>query len=612
MLKFKSGNINGICLVLLAFTMLSGNVFAYDSQDVSYLDGVSSYAYSQQDDEERIMNINSISARPVEATLKLDSSPVITNSNAKISLSLRDSDLRQTLRMIADKAKLNIIFDNSVNGKVTLDLNNVTLNEAFMIIFKSSQLAYTLEGNTISVMRLDAANKLAYTRQNMTVIPIKYVNSDSVAEFLNNNLFKSNIFGLSNKPVVTSNPRSNQILVFGSQQDVTAIKRVLPIIDTKPMMNSFKVNHTTPKEMAALICDALFTNSQGGRSSAGGSSGSGDITLGGGVVACRDAGSNTSGGDALSSFKTNPLSIVYFTSLGKIGVYGGSVEQIETIRDFIKENDKKELMAYIEFSLIQLNEDGSKDFSNTWNLWTPFISLGFSPTAGLYTQQPYFMWGHEIVGDDVDEEGNPTQIIQRRTNNHALLYQLSYIISQGNGRVLTNPKFMVTNGKSAKLNLSSEYVSKQNVDVQAGYIPMVSMEAEIEDGDGVIIDLTPYISPDGYVTLNLEPQFNAVKERQYQENEYVGRYLAYTLMSKRNLTLNNLRIRDGETLVLAGFITENETQTSNKMPILSDLPFLGIFFRGSSNRREREEMVLVITPHIVKDDAEVVNNTYDL
>ena len=285
MQKLKPGSITKICLTLLSLTLLNQCAFGYDDK-VSYLDSVSkSYLYNKTPvNNESILNINSSEARGIETTLKLDNTSRITNSKAVINLSLRDSDIKQTLRMLADKAKLNILFDESVEGKITLDLNNIDINDAFMVIFKSLQLTYYKDGNTITVTTLEKAKDLAYTRDSMTVLPVKYVNAEDVAKFLNTNLFKSKIYGLSGKPIVSFNARTNQIIIFGSSADVLAVKRVLPILDTKPLINSFKVNHTTPKEMANLICQALIKNDDTGNAAGGTSNSGGDdeVVLGGG------------------------------------------------------------------------------------------------------------------------------------------------------------------------------------------------------------------------------------------------------------------------------------------------------------------------------------------
>lgn len=639
MQKSIARKINGAFLSLLSLTLLSGCVFGYENK-VSYLDSVTnSYLYGQTSTETNLLNIASPDARGVETTLKLDSTPTITNINDKVNLSLRDSDIRQALRMLAHKAKLNIVFDKSVEGKITLDLENIKINDAFMVIFKSSQLTYTMDGNTITVMTLEAAKDLGYTRRNMTVLPVRYVGAENVAKFLNENIFKSNVFGLSTQAIVTSNPRTNQIVVFGSNADVATVKRILPTLDTKPLVNNFKVNHTTPKEMAALICDSMFNVSGSSDSSSSKGQENDDteeenIVLGGGIVMCQDSSSDSdsnSGSDGsgtqLSAFKAQPLTVTYFTDLGRVAIYGGSVEQAEVIKDFIKEHDKKQMMAYIEVSVIELNDAGSKAFANTWNLWTPFITLGFDGTNFSVGggNSPFFIWGHEYTteattvttNDDGTTSTTSTPTKYTRTNNHALLYSLQYSIENENGRVLTNPKIMVTNGRKATIDMTSDYiksVTSQVLQSSSSITSATQKTYEIGSDEGIKVEIVPFISPDGYVAMNITPEFSTIKQRVMDEQGLI----AATLLQRRDLELRNIRVKDGETLILAGLIKETETQATSKVPLLGDLPFLGAFFRKSSSSRDRNEMVIVVTPHIIKDGDEAMhndkpsNNLYDL
>jgi len=635
MQKFRPGSITNICLTLLSLTLLNQSVLGLEDSKVSYLDSVSnSYLYNKiPTNNQNILNVNSTEAKGVETTLRLDNSTKVTNSNAIINLSLRDSDIKQTLRMLADKAKLNIVFDESVEGKITLDLNNININDAFMVIFKSLQLTYFKDGNTITVTTLEKAKDLAYTRKSMTVLPVKYVNSNDVAEFLNANLFKSNIFGLSSQPIVTSNPRTNQIIVFGSQEDVTAVKRVLPVLDTKPLINTFKVNHTTPKEMASLICSTLIKNEENSSINSSQSSGGEDeVVLGGGVLACKVDTDSTSGSgdsDGLTAFKSKGLSVTYYPELGRISTYGGSVEQIEVIKDFIKDNDKKQLMAYVELSVIELNETGSKTFNNTWNLWTPFINLSFNTNDGLSTSSPFFVWGNSFpttttqtstsTGSDGAASTTTSTVnsLVHKTNNKALIYTLNYLVENSNGRVLTNPKIMVTNGKKATIDMTSDYVksvTSQVLESSSSITSATQKTYEIGSDEGLLIEIVPFISPDGYISMNISPEFSTIKEQIRVLNPETGQNeIQATLLQRRDLELKNIRIKDGETLVLAGLIKENETQSTTKMPFLSDLPFIGTFFRSNGTNKSREELVIVVTPHIIKDGDEAINDKiYDL
>ena len=613
MQKFKPSSVSKICLTLLSLTLLTQTVFGGEN-NASALKN-----YEKRSEGPSILNINSREAKGFEATFRLDSAPIVTDSKAKINISLRDSDLKQALRMLADKAGMNIVFDKSIEGKITLDLNNISINDAFLVIFKSSQLTYTMDGNTITVTTIEAAKDLAYLRSNMTVLPVKYISATSAAAFLNENLFGADIFGLSNKPVVSANPRTNQLMIFGSLADVTAIKRILPVIDTKPLINSFKVNHTTPEEMANLICDSiLYTGQTGGGGSKGGGGGDSDrIVLGGGKVACRSAEKtkNAAGTKNLASFEAQPLTVAYFPELGNINTYGGSVEQVEVIKEFIKEHDKKQLMAYIELSVVELNERGSKEFSNTWELWTPFISLGFSQSDGLYTASPFYIWGDNMAATSIDSNGSTSTETINKSNNSALIYQLKYLIENGNGRVLTNPKIMVTNGRKAVIDMTSDYIKSVTSQILQGSDTVTSATQKTYDigsDEGILIEIVPFISPDGYVAMNISPEFATIKSQEYSVNDLGQPELAATLLQRRDLELKNIRIKDGETLVLAGLIKENETQTTQKMPLLSDLPFIGSFFRTSNSNKTREELVIVVTPHIVKDGQDIAEEIYDL
>ena len=193
---------------------------------------------------------------------------------------------------------------------------------------------------------------------------------------------------------------------------------------------------------------------------------------------------------------------------------------------------------------------------------------------------------------------------------------MKYLVENGNGRVLTNPKIMVTNGKKATIDMTSDYVKSVTSQVLQGSSTVTSATQrtyDIGSDEGLMIEIVPFISPDGYVSMNITPEFATIKERVYTTGDSGAREIAATLLQRRDLELRNIRIKDGETLVLAGLIKENETQTIQKMPLISDLPFIGAFFRNNTTSKTREELVIVVTPHIIKDgDEPTSDQIYDL
>ena len=592
--------------------------------------------YQDSSSDSGIMNINNY-VEEYRGPVNLNQGVKITNSDAKISLSLRDSDVKQVLRMFAQKAGINVIFHSSVSGKVTLDLVNVTLNDAFLMVLRSAELTYVMDGKNLIVASNAQGTKLSFTKQSLTIIPVKYERAQNIANFLNNNVFGANITGLSNDKIVTSNPATNEIMLFGSQNDVEIARQIVEKLDRKPMINTFKVNHTTPKEMAMLLCSTFVevnkevsTEEEDDLAEEDDEDDQMDedeeikkVKLGSGIVACRateevvrgdSEDTTTSSSDneegAIKMFSSAPLSIVYFQDLGTINVNGGSYEQVKVIKEFIEQNDKKQPMAYVEMSVIELNETGSKEFANEWNLWTPFISLQFDTSQGLSTNanHPTFFMGDRY---DVVNSENPSEVrytVDKYRGDSTLVYRLRYLVQNGKGRVLTNPKIMVTNGQKSTIDMTSDYVKTVKTELittidNAG----ISRTYEVGDDEGLKIELVPFISPDGYVSLNIKPEFATIKERVYAPGQSGEDELQATLLQRRDLSLNNIRIKDGETLVLAGMIKENETQQTTKIPVLSDLPLVGVFFRTSSNQKSKEELVIMITPHIVYSSDDIAD-----
>jgi len=621
---------NRISKKIMAGMMLT--VFAFSNTAVSVLatqDFVSQYA-----------NVNKPVLRDieqVESSIKLKGEISITDKKSPVSISLRDSDVKQVLRMFADKAGLNIIFHNSVNGNVTLDLVDVPLNSAFEMVMEISELTYVMEDNTI-IIASAKAEKFNMAKQEITLIPVKYVDASTLASFLNQNIYGIGKAGMAGTEVAITNPATNELLIFGSKNEVAIAKKVIDKFDRKPNTNVFKVNHTTPAQMAEMICSMLLPSAIGAGGSGGGgssdsSSGSetgraagimtgaadevgggggnsgGDISLNGGVMACTyqskvDAGS-------LSSLGLQNLAVAYYTQLGTVNVIGGSEQQVEMIKDFIAHTDKKQPQAYLEISIIELSESGSKTLDNVWQVWSKYFSASFSDgKTGTNNIYPTFFRGK---GYDVVDPEDPSSIlysISKFTGAPVVTYAINYVIENKKGRVVANPRILITNGQESVIDLTSDYIKtvKKEVLATAGVAGGVQTTYEVADDNGIKVSITPFISPDGYVNLNITPDYATIKERVYGTGESGDTDLVATLLQRRNLELKNVRIKDGETLVIGGMISEDEQKTVKKIPVLGDIPGVGMFFRSTGTEKKKEEMVIMITPKIITDTEDSIGN----
>lgn len=579
---------------------------------------------------------------PYTNSMVLSGDVKLTDKNNNITLSLRDSDVKQVLRMFADKAGMNVVFHSSVDGKVTLDLVNMPINDAFNLVLQVAGLNYYTQHNTLIVIAKSDADNAAFSKQEMMVFPVKYVSAVKIANFLNKNVFGMKKAGLSSVDAATVNAATNEVIVFGMKSDAAIVQKVIDQLDREPLSKTFAVNHTTPAEMADMICNVLLPSrgavtggsssssdtyapvSPGVGTSTGGAAGiitgaaassgsSSELKLGEGVVACTVA-SSSSGANS-SPFDVQNLAISYYPQRGTVTVMGGSEAQQEMIANFIKENDVKQPQAYLEVSIVELNEQGSKDFSNSWGIdsknWLFSFSGGstnVSRKSSPGTKEFIHLQRPSADGSSLEDYYMPME--KWYGPNSYISWQMNYLIENKKARVLANPKLLITNGQESTIDLTQDYVEKVTSEFLSSSgtggstLGAVQRTYTIGKDKGIKVALMPFISPDGYVTLNIKPEYATQAGEvttQSEAGENAPKDLQATLLSRRNLDLKNVRIKDGETLVIGGLIQEDETKTVQKIPVLGDLPIIGAAFRSTKTSKNKSELVIMITPKIIND-----------
>ncbi len=543
--------------------------------------------------------------------IRLEGDVNFNDNGQLINLSLRNTDVQQVLRMFADKAGLNIVFHNSATGSVTLDLVDVTLEDAFKMVMKMCGLTYVIKDKTMLVVSTNSAENLNLTKDNITILPVKYVDAAYIAHFLNTSVFNLNTPGLSFGPIVTTNADKNELLIFGTENDYILAKKIVDRFDKKPAMTTYRVNHTTPFEMAKMVCETLFQLPFNGSLQKDGSAVGSykaqvnanfkmetglkkaeEGTLGGGTVACvMTSGIKTSN---LDSFQAKPsISIYVQPELGTLTMVGGSEQQIQMVNDFIVENDRKQPQAYLEVSIIALSEEGSRTFNNEWAFNGKHINLTFNGTT---TQSSAYMWHGPSNGQGA----------------RTLSQTITYLIDNKKGRMLANPKIVITNGKKSVIDLTQDYIESTTVQLLATYstgsmmMPASQKTYNIGEDNGIKIEILPFISPDGYVSLTMKPDYSSIYQTITDVDPYTREnYIAATLLQRHNLDLSNVRIKDEETLLLGGMIQQEEQNSTGKIPILGDIPIIGFFFRSQNKTISKEELLIMMTPRIIKDTEDV-------
>lgn len=107
------------------------------------------------------------------------------------------------------------------------------------------------------------------------------------------------------------------------------------------------------------------------------------------------------------------------------------------------------------------------------------------------------------------------------------------------------------------------------------------------------------IDDNGFVTFVLSPSISAITD---QQPAPAGCGAPLNILSIRSLDTGALRVRDGQTLIMTGVISDFDRAEVSKWPILGDIPLIGSFFRSSGTRREKRELVIMVTPKIINDE----------
>ena len=560
-------------------------------------------------------NVESTVKKPIDSSIKIDEDICISKVNPKINMSLRNSDVRQVLRMLADKAGLNIMFHDNVEGNVTLDLVNMPLNQAFKLVLQLSELNYFLESNTLIITK-DGKDGTNFSKQEICTIPIKNVDATEIATFLNTNVYSIGKPGFSSTDAAIVNSAKNELVILGTESDIKIAKKIVAQFDKPQNSRTYIVNHTTPKEMAGLICGMLSPQAATGGAAGIMTGGADDIVIGENKVACKIEGAEKAGGKGIVSLGKTNLIVSYFPQRGTISVVGGSDYQLKLIEEFIKDNDVKQPQAYLEVSFLELSEDGSKTFANIWSMYGggPF-TVGFSGgttsvrrDSPSYSDVTYKYTTYDASG--IPSQQDVTLSVLSRDLPMRISWAMNYILENKKGKVLSNPKILITNGEESTIDLTADYIKSSKAEyltsTSTGGTSIGTSQRTYDIGGdlGIKVKLTPFISPEGYVTLNIEPDYTTERSTIMDDQ---GNIVA-TLLQRRNLELKNVRIKDNETLIIGGMMKESETKTVQKIPVLGDIPVIGAIFRSSATSKVKEEMVIMLTPRIVKENSELISS----
>ena len=171
-------------------------------------------------------------------------------------------------------------------------------------------------------------------------------------------------------------------------------------------------------------------------------------------------------------------------------------------------------------------------------------------------------------------------------------------------KVLSAPQVMVLDNEPARLQVGSlvPILTQSQQSTAAANAPIVN---NIDYRDtGVIMLVTPQVNSDGLVTLDISQEVSDVAQLT------TGNIDSPTF--DQRLIRTRVAVQDGQTVGMAGLIQDSDSQGNSGIPFLKDVPVLGSLFSSQQNNRQRTELLVLITPHVVHDQRDAYALTEDL
>lgn len=418
----------------------------------------------------------------------------------KLSLNFQDIDVRSVLQLIADFTDLNLVASDTVQGNITLRLQNVPWDQALDLVLKTRGLDKRKVGNVLLIAPADEI--AARERQELEA--------------------------------------QNQIA------ELAPLRREL-----------IQVNYAKAADIAALFQSVAGIGGEGAKEERG------SVTV---------------------DDRTNSI-IAYQTQ-----------DKLDELRRIVAQLDIPVRQVMIEARIVEANVDYDKVLGVRWG-----------GSTNLQGDKNWTVYGNDDRGDegggtgedqgpnvpfvDLGSAGRTSGIgIGFVTDNVLLDLELSAMEKTGNGEVISQPKVVTSDKETAKILKGTEVPYEESS--SSGATTIAFKEAALS------LEVTPQITPDNRIIMEVKVNKD---EPDYQNA------LNNVPPIKKNEVNAKVLVNDGETIVIGGVFSNEQSKAVDKVPLLGDMPFVGRLFRRDVVKDTKNELLVFITPRIMNNQAIAVS-----
>ena len=510
------------------------------------------------------------SIKPTEAIAKsLDNSslsvqPVSSQPSKvgpRVNLKVRNGEVRDALTLLSRVSKTSIVTNQQVTGKVTLNLENTTFDEALKSLTSAAGLRSEKVGDVFVVSQPAAQQPNASGGGVSNPNPLRALNPKEFQGDPGRRLVS--VIANSTPLNVTLQEMANQVgvdIVINGEltEPVTARLVSRPFEDALKQLllgtnfgfirdgDTYRVGDATPGSPAARNFDDVQVLK----------------------LAYSDAK------DVLAALPpdTRAQGIKVDAARNALIVSGPSNFQA-SIKRFVQSVDTPIQQVSFSVKAFQLNEGGSRDFS---------VLKGVDPSLGAIatntTTNPLSLAGL-IAGTDIAMYNNIARTLSI----------VNGLINENKGRVLTDTKLTTMSGQKASIDVGQDINVRITQPINAGGISTVSSQIQTIRVANVL-EIEPVIRADGKVFASISIEASVPVGRTLLPDQVPD-------INRRKVT-NKLILEDGQTLEISGLMQQTITETKRRLPLFGYLPLVGELFSDTGEDKSTTELLVYITPYL--------------
>lgn len=469
--------------------------------------------------------------------------------------------ISDVIENLADTCGLSVIVRDEaakkrMNKKLYyVKLKNSTLKGFLNTILKDNDLHYTLSGNKLKISYL-------ITR----TFRVHYISGQRT--------------GKSNANITIAGSQNSANAAGGGANEQQSGSKTGIIIESN---NEFKFWKTVEEEVQRIL-----------------------IGAGDGSTHYTKTGGGWTGPDG-QVWEYNPLAPIVNPEAGMVTVTGTD-RQINRVARYIHTLSKQiKQQVLIDLRILTVTFDDSKTTGVDWSQLYGLQNMTINTLA--MAQKDVASYTFDALQGITEAEFAPgtqprnAQVVSM-TGSTEVSEVVKFLSTQGDVKAISSPRVMTLNNQPALISVGRElfYKIKSTSALGSGNNANTA-EGEVVDSvfAGILLDITPEIDANGMITLKINPSISDTIEDVTSTG--AARDIPPDLIRRQIASV--IKVKDGEHAILGGLIFSRTGTKINKVPLLGDLPLLEYAFKHEEKINKVEELVMIITPHIIKNPKSV-------